>query len=115
MNFYQYAKNQATSSIFSLDIIDLKILQFDWLRALIPISQEPDYGVSAGIQKIIETFILEQIQKKLMTKFFNKFKKTYFWLILTHFPKYWGQDFFLKKSSTVMHKFIWVSNIKSKD
>ena len=33
VNLYQHAKNKAVSSICSGEIIDLKILQSDWLRA----------------------------------------------------------------------------------
>ena len=42
MNLHQYAKNQAFSSFCSRDIVNLKILQSDWLRAFWPISQKPD-------------------------------------------------------------------------
>ena len=44
-------KNEATSSIYSREIVDLKILQSDWLRAFRPISQEQDfsqYSLCAG-------------------------------------------------------------------
>ena len=41
MNLYQHAKNQVISSFCSRYIIDLIILQSDWLRASWPISQEP--------------------------------------------------------------------------
>ena len=44
MNLYQYAKNQAFSSFCSRDIVNLKILQSDWLTAFWPISQEPDFS-----------------------------------------------------------------------
>ena len=40
VNFYQHAKNEAISSICSGKIVDLKVLQSDWLRAVWPISQE---------------------------------------------------------------------------
>ena len=42
VNFYQLAKNEAASSIFFREILHLKILQSDWLRAFWPISQEQD-------------------------------------------------------------------------
>ena len=32
VNLYQHAKNPAISFIYSGDIVDLKILQSDWLR-----------------------------------------------------------------------------------
>ena len=37
MNLYHHAKNQAISSICFGGVIDLKILQSDWLRAFLPI------------------------------------------------------------------------------
>ena len=40
VNLYQHAKNEAISSISSGEIVDLKILHSDWLRAFWPISQE---------------------------------------------------------------------------
>ena len=40
MNLYQHATNQAFSSFFSGNIVDLKILQSDWPRAFWHIIQE---------------------------------------------------------------------------
>ena len=40
MNLYQHAKNETVSSICSGEIVDLKILQSDWLRAFRSTSQE---------------------------------------------------------------------------
>ena len=44
VNLYQHTKNEAISSICSGEIVDLKILQSDWLRAFWPISQEQDFS-----------------------------------------------------------------------
>ena len=44
MNLYQHTKNQAFSSFFSGDIVNLKILQSDWPRAFWLKSQEPDFS-----------------------------------------------------------------------
>ena len=44
VNLYKNAKNEAVSSICSGNIIDIKILQSDWLRALWPLSQEQDFS-----------------------------------------------------------------------
>ena len=38
MNFYQHAKNWPISPIYSGDVIELKVLQSDWLRALSKVS-----------------------------------------------------------------------------
>ena len=43
MNFWQHAKYDANSSICSGEIADLKIPQFDWLRAFWPMSHEQDF------------------------------------------------------------------------
>ena len=48
-------------------------------------------------QEIIKIFIIEQIQRKLMTIFFFKFKKPYFWPIFGPFPKFLQQKSFDKK------------------
>ena len=39
-NLYQHANNEAVSSICFGEIVDLKILQPDWLRAFWPIPQK---------------------------------------------------------------------------
>ena len=38
------------------------------------------------------------MQGKLMTKFFFKFKKPYFWQFLVHFPNFLGKKSFYTKS-----------------
>ena len=43
-NLYQHTKNKAMSLICSGKIVDLKILQSDWLGAFWPISQEQDFS-----------------------------------------------------------------------
>ena len=44
VNLYQHAKNEAVSSICSREIVDLKILQSDWLTAFWSTSQEQDFS-----------------------------------------------------------------------
>ena len=46
-----------------------------------------------------------------MTKFFNKFKKPCFWPIFVPFSQFWWQKFFSRKSGSVTHNFIWVSQL----
>ena len=48
VNLYQHAKNETVSSICSREIVDLKILQSDWQRALWPISPEQDFSQYIG-------------------------------------------------------------------
>ena len=43
MNLYQHAQNNAFPSFCSGDLVNLKILQSDWLRVFWPVSQEPDF------------------------------------------------------------------------
>ena len=49
---------------------------------------------------------MEQIQRKLMTKFFFKFKNPIFGLFLAHFPNFVGKNSFSKISGchTQLHK-----------
>ena len=77
-------------------MIHLETLQSDWLRGFWPISQEQDFfqRICAGTQQI-KMFHIELTQLKLMTKFFFKFKKPYFW----PFPLFLGQKKFSMKSS----------------
>ena len=59
MNLHQRDKNEAVSSICSGEILDLKILQSDWLRAFWPISQEKVFQksrISAETQQNTENF-----------------------------------------------------------
>ena len=44
VNLYQHAKNEAVASIYSRELIDLKILQSHWLTAFWPISEEQDFS-----------------------------------------------------------------------
>ena len=55
----------------------------------------PKYKIYAWTQQIIKIFTIEQIQWKLMTKFFCTFKKPYFWPIS---PIFWAKKVFPKKS-----------------
>ena len=60
----------------------------------------------------VQEYSIDQIQKKLMTQFFNKFKKLCFWSAFGSFFQFLGQK--KKKcpgkSSSITHKFIWVSS-----
>ena len=55
--------------------------------------------------------MIEQIQEKLMTNFFFKFKKSFF---LPISPTFLGKKSFSKKSGSVMHNLIKVSSTMSK-
>ena len=54
VNSYQHAKNEAVSNVF-WKIVDLKILQCDWLKAFWPTPQGKhfsQYRICAGTQQI---------------------------------------------------------------
>ena len=64
---------------------DLKTLQSDFWLAKRILTQLRNhiflkYRICARIQKIIKKLFIDQIQKKLMTKFYNKFKYPIFGL-----------------------------------
>ena len=44
VNLYQHAKTCTVSSICSGEMVNLKILEPDWLRPFWPISQEQDFS-----------------------------------------------------------------------
>ena len=62
LNLYQHAKHQVISLIVSGEIVDLKILQSDWLSAFSQIQDFPKYKMCAGTQQMISNFIMKQIQ-----------------------------------------------------
>ena len=78
---YQHAKNYTISSICSGEMVGLKILKSDWQRPFWPVQKQvfPKYRICARTQQII--FIIEQIQRKLLTRFLFRLKKPYFWPI----------------------------------
>ena len=93
VNLYQHAENKAVSSICSEEIVDLKSCDL-WLRAFWPISQEQDFfqiQICARTQHIIKIFIIVQIQRKLMTKFFFILKKNLFFGLFLMSPQFLGK------------------------
>ena len=101
-NLYQRAKNQTFSSICSRDIANLRILQCDWPTAFCPISQEPDFFPNMGFvqecSKRYKVSLQTKFRKKSITKFSDKFKKPYFWLIFWSFSPFWGKKYFFRKT-----------------
>ena len=100
----------AVSSLCSGEIVHLKILQSDWWRPFWTIYQEQDLSQIKDLcmaLQIIKIFIIEQIQRKLMTIFFFKFKKPYFWPIFGPFPKFLQQKI-LTKNQAIIHNFVRV-------
>ena len=96
MNFYQQGKNQPLSSFYSRNIFDLKILQSDWLRAFWAIYQELEFSQIWDLSKhrvININFIIDQIEKKLITKFACTSQRT---LDLVCFPHFRDKILFSK-------------------
>ena len=117
MNLYLFAKNQAFSSLWSEDIVNLKILLSDWPTAFWCISQEifpnqifPNHGVSARILQIIQIFFIDHFQKKWITQFCNKFRKPYFRKIFGPFSSFLGKKFIFKKSGSITYNNTWASD-----
>ena len=72
-------------------------MQSDWLRTFWHKSQEQTISqiwFCTEAQEIIKVFIIEQIQQKLTTKSFNKFKKPCLWSIFGPFSQTLGQMIF---------------------
>ena len=92
LNLYQHAKNEAVSLICYGKMLDLKILQSEWLRAFWPISQEQHFlqleDLYRNMVNNIHFFIIEQIQGKSITNFLFKFKKSNFCPIFGPFPQF---------------------------
>ena len=105
MNLHQHAKNQGFSSSCSRDIVDLKILRSDWLRAFWPIAQEPDFSQIQDLCKNTANinFHYTPNSEKLMNKFSVSLKNP----IFSPFSQSFGQNFFSKKNLAVTHSSIW--------
>ena len=58
------------------------------------------------VLQIIEIFIIEQIQGKLIAKFFN-FKKPYFWHIFGSFAQFFGEKKVFPKTLALSHRTWW--------
>ena len=114
MNLHEYAKNQVFSSFCSKDMVNLKILQSDWSKALWPKSQEPDFSqvwdLCKNAANNIKFLYRPNFKKKLITKFSIKFKKLCFEPILSPFSQFWGaKKFFLENpafSRTTSYEFL---------
>ena len=111
MNSYQHSKNQDISAICTRDIVDLKILLSDWLKAFWQIYQEPNFSYISDLRKNTANNInvLYRILKKLITKFYNKFIKP----VLGPSSLFLEPNIFFKKSGPIRN-FIWVSEAISK-
>ena len=90
VNLYQHAQNQAISLICSGDMIDTKILQFDWLRTFRPISQEQNFSQTWDLCRNTGnniSFHYRTNSVKIDDQTFQQIQKT---LFLAHFPNFLG-------------------------
>ena len=102
MNLHQHVQGQAISSIYSRHVWFKNLVIWLAERILAHISRTRFFLTMGIVKGNIKqyTFIIEQIQKKSITKFFNKLKKkTYFLPILE------AKTFF-KKSGTTSNEFL---------
>ena len=116
VTLYRHAKNETVLLICFGEMVDLKILQSEWLRAFWPTSQDVDHSqrICAGTQQIIKIFIKEPIQGKLIAKLSLNSKNlilTYFWPIS---PIFRSKKKFPNNSGFVTHHLLKVSSTMSK-
>ena len=94
VNLHQHTKNPGFHW-FILEIrLIKKILQSDWLKLFWPISKEQKLSQIRDLCRNTANnirFHYRTNSVKLMTKFFNKFQKPFFWSTFTPFSQFWGQ------------------------
>ena len=93
-------KSETVSSICSGEMLDLKILQSEWLRAFWPLFQEQNFSQTDNLYWNTGyniNFHYKTNSGKINDKFFFKFKKPYFWPIFGWLPYFWGQKMFSRK------------------
>ena len=110
MYLYQNTKNQNFSSFSSRDIIDLKIhlIGQDHFDSHLRNQNFVKHEICVSLQQLIKTFIIDQIEIKLMTKFSYIFKELQ---DRPNFPHFAGQNIIFGKSSSVMHNATQTANI----
>ena len=100
LNLYQHAKNYPNSSFCPWNIALLKYCNLIGRELFGPYLKNQHFGrhgVCAGKSIIIWSFILDHFQPKLMTKFFEIWKKPHSWPIFGPFCSFSGQwEFFWK-------------------
>ena len=119
MNFYQHAKHQAISSISSDGVFDLKILQFEWLRAFWPTNI---WGSSVFLNDTFCRYTADHINfwfranaVKIWDQIFSINSKSF---ILAHvcsiFPVLKWQQILSTNSDSVMWSILWASEVSAK-
>ena len=99
---YLHAKNQRYSRIPTIDIDDQRIMQSDWMRALLAYNLWgrifTKYGICTGKLENAKSFILGYFQQKVMKKNYEKTTKLHF----GHFLLFSGNTIFSEKSTSVI-------------
>ena len=93
VNFYHHAKNKAVSLIFSGEMVDLKILQSEWLRAFWSIPHEKDLSQREYLGRNTANninFHYRTKSGKINDQSSLKLKKT-IWPIFCPFPQFFLQ------------------------
>ena len=109
--FFLHVKSKVHHSLLPWDITFSRKLWFYWLTAFWPINGDPELcqnGVGVEISTIILVFTLDYFQEKLMTKFFERSKKTYLgtmWPFWPFSPKFGQKWIFLEKKSVLVIEY----------
>ena len=116
MDFYRHAKNEAISSICSAEIVHLKILQSDWLRAFWPIIQEQDLSqiLDLCLNPTNNTFHYRTNSVKINDQIFLQIQKTQFLTYLCLISQIFAAKKVFPKNQAVMHNFIGASGTTPK-
>ena len=113
---YLHAKNKLHNSLLFYNITFWRILQFDWLAAIWPITWDPKlcqicwWDINNNISFCSELFAT----KTNMTKVFKKSRKPYFGSILGPFAQIWTQKEFSWKKGSVSFSVFELSIIVPK-
>ena len=114
MDFYRHAKNEAISSICSAEIVHLKILQSDWLRAFWPIIQDLSQILDLCLNPTNNTFHYRTNSVKINDQIFLQIQKTQFLTYLCLISQIFAAKKVFPKNQAVMHNFIGASGTMPK-
>ena len=86
----------------------LKILQSDWPRAFLCLTQEADFSQTYSFNRIIKVIVVHDLNPKTLTfngLFFCKTQKTYFWGVFGQYPKNLAVNFLPLRHPNFMRSF----------
>ena len=109
---YLHAKNQLYTSFGLWNIKSLKILQSNWPRAFLHLTQETDFSKTCSFNRITKVIMVHDLNSKnthiSRLSFFAKSKRLYFWDVFGHYPQ---NDIFHKKSVSI--RFLLLRHLTS--